>query len=55
MAAVRANCPATYVANSAFCVLSMIEPGTAIEMVHGLPGMAPLQLQKLIYISDPMH
>ena len=37
MAAVRATCPATKVANSVFCVLSMMEPGTAIEMVQFLP------------------
>jgi hypothetical protein len=37
MAAVRAICPAMNVANSRFCVLSMIEPGTEMETVHGLP------------------
>lgn len=44
MAAARAIWPATYVANSAFWVLSITEPGTAIETVHWRPdgGATPL-------------
>ena len=44
MAAVRAICPAMNVANSRFCVLSMMEPGTEMETVHGLP--LPLRLRQ---------
>ncbi len=48
MAAARAIWPATYVANSAFWVLSITEPGTAIETVHWRPvgGATPLLQRK---------